>query len=161
MKVPYLKANEKLPRGSFFYIKVGHRFYAGEEAETREVVSDPSDRPALTLHEKDGRHTADYRRRLRRIYYWTSRSKGPRGRRLERDVSKGTLPKYATQYKRPELEIRQEFTGKLSPKLVDGLDQAKQYRSQKKVDDACERIRTCYRGLDVKISVGFEKGETS
>lgn len=161
MKIPYLKANEKLPRGSFFYIKVGHRFYAGEQAETREVVSDPSDKPVLTHYEKDGTQTRDYRNRMRLRYWWTSRSKGPRGRRLQRDVSKGTVPKYAAQRDRPEPVITLEFTGKLTPKLVDGLDQAKQYRSQKKVDDACERIRTCYRGLDVKISVGFEKGETS
>ena len=160
-KPPVLRSDQKLPRGSYFYIQVGHRFYAGEEAETIEVEVDPTDRPALTSYRKDGSWSQQYRERLRNQYWWTSRSRGPRGSRAQRDSRKGSTPTYAKPRPRPEKEIRKEFTGKLNPKLVDTQAQAKQFRRQDRVNSACERLRVCYEGLDVKVSVRYEKGESS
>ena len=156
---PVLRSDEKLPRGSYFYIQVGHRFYAGEEAETREIEVDPTTKPALTCFEKGGSKTQEYMQRLRNQYWWTSRSRGPRGKRAARDAQKKTTPTYALPRPRPEKVIRKEFTGKLTPKLVDELKDAKQFRRRDRVDSACERLRTCYEGLDVKVSVRYEKGE--
>lgn len=159
MKLSDFKASDKLPRGTYFYIQVGHRFYAGQEIEQRDVEVDPIEKPVLKHYEKDGRQTQEYQRRLRNLYWWTSRSKGPRGRRRERDAAKGTLPKYAKPRVRPETEIRKEFTGRSSPRLSDDFSQAKQFRKKELVENACEMLRTLYADTGAKVSVHY-KGDT-
>lgn len=159
-QLPNLRSDEKLSRGSYFYIQVGHRFYAGDVAEAIEVEVDPTDKPVLSHYSKDGSWSQQYRERLRNQYWWTSRSRGPRGARAARDARKKSTPTYAKPRERPEKIIRKEFTGKLTPKLVDTIQEAKQYRRQDRVNSACERLKACYEGLDVKISVRYEKGET-
>lgn len=159
-QLPSLKANEKLPRGSYFYVQVGDRFYAGEMAETREVELDPSNRPALTIYDKNGSFSQDLQRYDRRRYWWASRSRGPRGARADRDARKGSTPTYAKPHKRPETIIRKEQTGKLVPKLVDEQNKAKQYRRKDLVQNACDRLKGVYGDLGVQITVRYEKGDT-
>jgi len=158
MRLTDLKSNDKLPRGTYFYIQVGQRFYAGQQIEQIEVESDPSDERPLTHFEKDGRYTEVYRRRLQNQYWWTIRSRGPKGNRRKRDVSKGTLPKYAQTRKRPEKVIRKEFTGRSLPRLVDELNQAKQFRSKDSVQSACDMLTTMYGKTGAKISVRYYGG---
>jgi hypothetical protein len=159
MKPSDLKANEKLPRGTYFYIQVGHRFYAGQEIEQREVESDPTEHRALTQFTKDGRQTSSFRRQLSLTYWWSSRSKGPRGKRRERDIAKDSLPKYAKPRERPKKVIRKEFTGRSVPRLTDDFSQAKQFRRKDSVLNACETLQTLYGETGATVSVHY-KGET-
>jgi len=154
MKIPQLKANEKLPRGSYFYIQVGHLFYAGEEAESIEIEDKES--ASLTKYEKMGGRFGI------RGWAWT----GPswRGRtetraRLKRARKKDLTPTYLKSPKRPDPVMKKEFTGQLKSKLVEEKEQAKRYRRQDLVQNACERLKTVYGDLDVKISVKYEEGE--
>lgn len=156
MKLSDIKANEKLPRGTYFYIKVGHRFYAGETIEQVEVVTDPTEHRPLTYVTKDGKRTPEFQAYLRRQYWGTTRSWGPRGTRRERDISKGTLPKYAQPRKREEKIVRKDFTGRHHPKLVDDESQAKQFRSKNSVEKACETLRSLYGETGAKISVLYK-----
>jgi len=157
MKIPQLKANEKLPRGSYFYIQVGHRFYAGEEAETREVEIS-NEEPFLGFFNKDGSKKSGYIAAQYRRGWWSNSWR--RGKRAARDRQKGTEPQYMKPVPRPEKTTKQELTGRRSPKLVDEVKNAKRYRRQDLVQSACERLKVVYGELDVKISVKFEEGET-
>lgn len=159
MKPGDLKASEKLPRGSYFYIKVGSRFYGGQQIEQVEVLSDPRDERPLTYFEKDGRKTEGYRQYQVRQYWWSSRSRGPRGSRLERDQQKGSLPKYAEPRKRVEKVVKQEFTGRSLPMLVDSADQAKQFRKKEQVESACAMLQSLYGTVGANVSVHY-KGDT-
>lgn len=153
---PVLKANEKLPRGSYFYIQVGHRFYAGEQAETVEVEVS-NEEPFLGFFNKDRTMKPGYLARQYREWHW---SPWRRGNRAARDRRKGTEPTYMKASPRPKKEIKQELTGRLSPKLVDDAKDAKKHRRQDLVNSACERLKAVYGSLDAKISVRYEKGET-
>jgi hypothetical protein len=156
-QLPVLRSDEKLPRGSYFYIQVGHRFYAGEVAETIEVEVS-NEEPFLGFFNKDGSKKPGYNARLYRDGYFSNSWR--RGNRSARDHRKGTVPTYMKPRPRPEKTIKNELTGRKSPKLVDELKLAKQFRRRDRVDSACERLRTCYEGLDVKVSVGYVKGES-
>jgi hypothetical protein len=134
------KANEKLHDGSHYIIGVGHRFYAGETAETREVVVPP---PSGKLGSVDR--------------YWFNR--WPQSAREARDSRKKTTATYLKPRKRPELVIRKELTGKLFPKLVDKTKEAKKYRRKDLAESACERLKNHYSELDVKISVHLIEGD--
>lgn len=157
--LPNMRSDEKLPRGSYFYIQVGHRFYAGEKAETREVKVDPTQASVLTNFTKDGKRSRERIQRDTDYYWWTSRNRGASYTRAARDERKGTTPTYAKPRKRPEVIVRKEFTGKSTPKLVDSKEEAKQYRKKDSALSACEKLKACYQGLDVKVTVKIE-GET-
>ena len=159
--LPILRSDEKLPRGSYFYIQVGHRFYAGEEAEAIEVEVDTTHR--LHYYGKNGERPNSRQRRWlsQDSRGWVGRSTRSYQTRHRRDIRKDSVPAYRKPLPKEEPEIRKEFTGKLTPKLVDTQNEAKQFRRQDRVNSACERLRLCYEGLDVKVSVKYEKGETS
>jgi len=158
-RLPILRSDEKLPRGSYFYIQVGHRFYAGEIAETVEVeVSNET--PLVTYYQKGGKPSPALARRWAESGYDYPFRRGSNRARRARDVRKGTLATYAQPTPRTEKTFKDELTGKREPKLVDTKAEAKQYRRQDRVNSACERLRLCYEGLDVKVSVRYEKGET-
>lgn len=138
--LPKMRSDEKLPRGSFFYIQVGHRFYAGENLEIREVEITP---------ERSYRNWDGY----------------VRDARARRDRQKGSLADYRKSNWEKDAgifkpaEVRKEFTGKSTPKLVDSKEEAKQYRKKDSALSACEKLKACYQGLDVKVTVKIE-GET-
>lgn len=155
--LPILRSDEKLPRGSYFYIQVGHRFYAGEVAETVEVKVSNNE-PCLSRFEKDGTKTPGYSDLLYRRGYFSSSWRS--GNRSARNHRKGTVPAYMKPTQRPDPTIKNEITGRKSPKLVDEFDLAKQYRNKNKVISACERLRKCYEGLDVKVTIKIVKGES-
>lgn len=156
---PRLKANEKLPRGSFFYIQVEDRFYAGEEAESREV--EIKDTPSLNYYAKNGDRLNSRQRRWfsQDGWGWSGRSTRSYQTRHRRDVRKDSVPAYRKPLPKTEPEFRKEFTGKLSPKFVDEVKDAKKYRRQDLVDSACERLKAMYGGLDAKVSVRYQRGE--
>lgn len=158
MELPFLKANEKLPRGSYFFIQVGHRFYAGEEAETREVEKRNRE-PTLYQYDKGKRTLNSRQRRWYSQDQWGWRSSKSYKTRNARDARKGTVATYRKPLPSKEKEVVQELTGRLNPRLVDEQNSAKKYRRQDLVQSACERLKVVYGGLDVKISVRFEQGE--
>lgn len=149
--LPRLKANEKLPRGSYFYIQVGSRFYAGEEAETQEVKEVYARPPRC---ERRGNRFGPVRDNF---YGWG----GLHGRTQTRSrVKKDSRLKRAAKYIQPDKtekkEPRKEFTGRLHVKFVDEFEKAKHYRSKKLVDSACERLKTLYTDSGVKVSIRFK-----
>ena len=157
-RLPILRSDEKLPRGSFFYIQIGHRFYGGEIAETVEVEVS-NEEPVVTYYQKGGKPSPALAKRWEEHHGYGFRRGNNRARRA-RDERKGTLATYATPKPRAEKTYRNELTGKHEPKLVDQLSEAKQYRRQDRVNSACERLKACYEGLDVKVTVKMEKGDT-
>lgn len=159
-KLPILRSDEKLPRGSYFYIQVGHRFYSGEIAETVEVTVDNQE-PVVRYYEKGGKPSIALQRRweANRANYPFRRGAGRA--RYERDQRKGSLPTYFKPRQCVEKSTKSEFTGRLSPKLVDTVEEAKKFRRQDRVNSACERLKACYEGLDVKVTIKMEKGDVS
>lgn len=157
--LPILRSDEKLPRGSYFFIQVGHRFYAGEQAETIDVeVSNQS--TIVRYYNKDGRPSDELAQRWAESRRGYPYRRGSNGARFARDCRKGTLASYAKPLPRVEKTVKKEFTGKRHPILVDSLAEAKQYRSRDKVNSACKRLEACYEGLDVKVTIKIEKGES-
>lgn len=156
---PILRSDEKLPRGSYFYVQVGHRYYAGEVAETTKVVTD--NQPVIVrYYEKGGKPSKALARRWADSGYDYPFRRGSNRARHARDVRKDNLATYAKAPPRVEKTTINQPTGKLHPQLVDEQSQCKQYRSQQKATSACERLKTCYEGLDVKVTIRFEKGDT-
>lgn len=157
--LPTLRSDEKLPRGSYFYIQVGHRFYGGEIAETIEVTVSNQE-PMVRYFEKDGNPSIALQQRWAESRVGYPFRRGPNRTRYERDHRKGTLPTYSKPLPPIEKSIKNEFTGKLSPKLVDTIEEAKKFRRQDRVNSTCERLRKCYEGLDVKVTIKMENGES-
>ncbi len=137
-----IKANDKLPRGSYFYIQVGDRIYAGEQLETVEVERRP-DRPVAY----DDFRSYSYIRR------------GSSKARSQRDKRKGTTPNYLKPYRRADPIISKELTGYKNPRLVDTVEQAKQFRKKESALKACKRLESVYSELDIKVSVKLHEGE--
>jgi hypothetical protein len=159
MDTPFFKANTKLPRGQYFYIQVGQKFYGGEVAETVEVKTD--NRPVLThSFEKGGRPSRALARRWAESGYNYPFRRGSSAARYARDVRKKTLAVYAQPMARIEPTITQQQTGYSSARLVDSQGEAKHYRVKKAVDSAAERLKAFYEGLDVKVTVRYEKGDS-
>ena len=137
----------KLPRGSGYTIKIGHRFYAGEDREFKEVELKEAYEP----------------RERGKIYYSQGQANGPAMVRARR---KGKLADYLksaydrSKDKPKEPAYRRELTGKTYPRLVDEQSDAKLFRTKKAVDSTCERLKRLYSSLDVKISVQLIDGGT-
>lgn len=75
-----------------------------------------------------------------------------------RDNRKGTKAKYRT----PKTVIDPTpkiVTNHLVPKLVDDLSDAKKFKSIQKAKRACEKLKECYFGLDIKVKIETYKGE--
>lgn len=132
-----VKANDKLPRGSFYYVQVGHRFYAGESLDIieREIITRPE----------------------RGIYspYWHSRRHNSR---LIKDKRNNNLATYL-EPKKATKTIKRELTGTKQPKLVDDVREAKQFRKKNQAQSACERIESVYGALDTKVTIKLYEGE--
>ena len=156
--LPKMRSDEKLPRGSYFYIQVGHRFYAGEDRETRKVlVSDQE--PGITGFQKNGRPNLALAKRWAESGALYPFRRGNNQKRRARDERKGSVATYAKPIARKEKTYRDEFTGKVTPRLVDTKEQAKQFRKKDSALSACEKLKACYQGLDVTVTVKME-GET-
>ena len=155
-----IKASEKLPRGSYFYIQVGHRFFSGfsEMSQTREIGVIF---PPITFYTKDGKTTPELEKYHRQKYGFYSQKSGPRRRRAARDRRKGSLPSYSISPPQPPSKINiREKSGLLEPRLSDSLDQAKRYRRLSQAKNACEKLKRSYGSLVTNIQVRFYQGET-
>ena len=133
---------DRLARGSGYLVKVGHRFYAGEDREIKEVeVKEAIDRAWSEHWQGHPRHASVIR----------ARRKGSTA-----NYMKSNREKAESKPKAPV--IRRELTGKVSPRLSDDQSDAKIFRTKKAVDSTCERLKRLYASLDVKISVQFIEG---
>lgn len=134
-----LKANDKLPMGSYFVIKVGHRFYGGESLERKEVEVPGK---LINDHEYNSYHW--YRHRT--------------SRRAHRDHRKETTAKYLKPIRRSPSTIRNDLTGNKISQLVDTEDQAKKFRKKESAQNACDTLKRVYGSLDIEVSI--IEGET-
>lgn len=145
------KRSEKLPRGSYFYLQVGHRYYAGEEAVFEEVKEATS---TIGAYEKG----ENFRRG------WRGFSWSPTPRKLLTRFKKSGKPKYMQGHqKRPytwdrETETRTMATGTSTSLLTDDLTKVKQFRRFAQAEAACERLAATYSSFDVKVSVKLHEG---
>lgn len=146
-----IKKSEKLPRGSFLYIRVGDRLYAGEEAVV--VADTPTqayEHPWYTLNRE-----AKGRRRSRN-YYWTS---GMPRRLLDYYRKKGhELPKYMQKKEPKPVEPKRSVTG-TKPRLTDEFKEAKQFRRLNQAQAACDKLNSMYAGLDIKVVIELHEGD--
>jgi len=157
--LPAQRSDQKLPRGSFFYVQIGSRFYAGEQALIVEKEIDPRFASTLTYHDKNGSFSREYLRNIKNRW-GLSRGLGPRGPRAARNARKGKNPNYAKSDRITSEKIKQKhFTNQLSPKLVDTVDEAKKYRRIFQAQKACERLKVVYGSLGINVSIRHVKGE--
>jgi hypothetical protein len=145
-----IKRSEKLPRGSYFYLQVGYRYYAGEEAVFEEVKEAEA---TINGHRKG--ETARSR--------WGGYSWSPTPRKLLKKWARSGKPKYMDgsndPYRRAhKTETRVMATNASKPILTDDLTKVKQFRRKKQADDACKRLIAMYGSLDVKVSVRLKEG---
>lgn len=146
-----IRRSEKLPRGSYFFLRVGHRYYAGEQVETEEVTESKA---TLHSYDKGGR----YRSR------WAYEGWGT-PRRLLKRFRKSGRPKYMDQGKSPYSRQRETETvtrtvvGSTKPILTDDFGEVKQFRRRKQAEEACKKLEAMYRNFDVKVSVKLYEGE--
>lgn len=141
--------SEKLPRGSYFYLQVGHRYYAGEEAVFEEVKESEA---TIKAYEK-----GESMRRRWGSYGWGT------PRRLLKKWARSGKPKYMDgsndPYRRAnKTETRVVATNTSRPILTDDLAKVKQFRRKKQAEDACKRLIAMYGSLDVKVSVRLKEG---
>ena len=153
------KVSEKLPRGSYFYIKVGHRFYAGEEPVFETVKSEPTLSSPITYFQKDGSHTKEFTEYRKMHHRLAVSKKGPRGRREARDRRKASLPSYSIP-KKKQIVLNKRMTGEMIIKLSDQFDEVKKFRCKKAAQNACEKIKRTYGSLVDKIQIQYFQGET-
>lgn len=147
-----LKANEKTPRGTGFYIQVGHRYYAGQAAEKVEVLE--SDRPPmLSYYEKGGKLTFAYRVRIMRENGWMF---GTRTNRAKRDRRKGNEAEYRKPKRPAERATVVRHTGGSITRLTDLVSEAKVFRAKEQVENACAMLRTMYGETGATISVHYK-----
>lgn len=146
-----IKRSEKLPRGSYFYLQVGHRYYAGEEAVFEEV------KVATTTRLVPFKKGENFRRGWNG-FSWTT------PRKLLKRFRKTGTPRYMQGQKpRPytreeKSETRTVATGASNPILTDDLRKVKQFRRKAQAEQACERLKAMYGSLDVKVSVRLKEG---
>lgn len=155
-----VKDSEKLPRGSYFYIQVGHRFFASFQdlSEEKEIEDNF---PPISFFTKDGKRSPALETYQRKKYGYYTQKLGPRGRRATRDLRKKTLPSYAKTAPIVISKVKfKKSVGKLSPRLVDSVDQAKKYRRLSQAKNACEKLKRTYGSLVTNIQVRFYQGDT-
>lgn len=129
---------DKLPRGSFLYIKVGHRLFGGydhvhEEKTTQETIESPGDRLWGW-----GNFSGRPDRNWRRVPYYRRKFGLP-------------VPKYMDS-KTIETTTRQP-TGETNIRLVDDLKEVKRFRTWGQAQSACEQIEAMYAGFDIKVTI--------
>jgi hypothetical protein len=131
-----IKKSEKLPRGTYLYLTVGDRFYAGEEvALVTDEVRKPLEPYIPMWADKWSKGMASYLRK--------------QGRRI---------PTYHVhEDTRAVREPKQAVTG-TSPKLTDEFKEVKQFRRLIQAEAACERLNKLYAGLDIRVRIELHEG---
>lgn len=139
---------EKLPRGSFLYIQVGHRIYAGEEV----VIA--------TIQEAIHESAEDHKGRRRSWQRGGDLSKGrDYWKFFKRTRDRDKVPGYMEKYKGPWwtgpeiVRDKKVVTGEREIKLCDDIKDAKRFRTWAQAQSACERVEAMYVGFDIKVTI--------
>lgn len=152
MKPSDVKANVKLLPGTYWYIKVGSRYYGGQEVD-KETVELSGRPPILGFFNKDQSHRPGYAAHHYREYHtgWWSR-----GNRSARDRRKGS----EANYRKPLPPIKKktvvQYTGQSTPRLVDTPEKAKRFRRKEQVESACSMLQTLYGSVGAEVSVHYK-----
>lgn len=137
-----IKRSDKLPRGSYFYVQVGHRFFAGydhphQEIKRTEVITPPS---AIAGRFWSPRRNSNWRYNV-----------------YQRSKHGMKIPAYQkTTFK---VTSTQEPTGQVEIKLVDCPKSAKQYRTKAQAEQVQEKLERYYKDLDIKVSIRLHEGD--
>lgn len=146
-----IRSSEKLPRGSYFYIRVGDRLYAGESAviQTTPVKTPPS---YLTPSSKP-----DGSRRWR--YGCGSITQIERRFRAHYEKREGRkVPEYWMEPEEKPDPVKKAVTGS-EPRLTDDFKDVKQFRRLNQAEAACDKLNKLYAGLDIKVRIELHKGD--
>lgn len=139
------KKSEKLPRGSYFYVQVGHRFYAGERLVAEETTK-------TTEVKAPAREVTDR-------HWWFIERKIPRSKRLWWRTRHGLhIPKYLQS--RKVVTTERQLTGERETVLTDNVNEVKKFRRLEQAQKACEKLEALYVGFDVKVTVKLFEGGT-
>lgn len=148
-----IKKSVKLPRGSYFYLAVGDRFYAGAETETA-LVKDASAYYAEAegvggFMKPNGSGYYDsmpYHMRRRRIEAEEAVESPVRHKRI------GTVYNIAREFT-PRKTLVKTLTGRVNYRLCDEVKEAKKFRRRAQAELACDMLNRHYNGLDIKIEI--------
>jgi hypothetical protein len=135
-----IKASEKLPRGTYLYIRVGDRFYAGEQ---------------VLLQTDTTTKTYDYNQ----WNWWGSRNKYSTSMAKYLREKKGQkVPPYLVESDEFKGKVQQAVTGR-QPLLTDEFKDVKQFRKLNQAKAACERLESLYGGLGIRIAIEMHEGD--
>ena len=138
-----IKASEKLPRGTYFYLKVGGRFYAGEEVVTKETRTTERDRYS-------GYSGWDW---------WGNTHKWSQGTAKYLNARGWRIPRYHIEADKPAPKDPKVAVIGHKPRFTDDFKQAKQFRRRNQAEAACERITAMYADFDIRVSIELHEGE--
>lgn len=145
------KASEKLPRGTYFYITVGDRLYAGEEVV---IVETPVKAPPSYL-QPYGKPTGA------RSWRWGlgSPTRIPREHAAYYKKREGRAPpEYWMKKEKVPDPVKRAVTG-TKPRLTDEFKDVKRFRRLNQAEAACERLKAMYAGLDIRVSIELHEGD--
>lgn len=140
------KANDKLKQGSYQYIMVGHRYYAGQKTEMIEITESKSVWAPLS------------KRPVRRRYF--DFSTNVKDKRHARNARKDSIPTYMTPTPPVKETKRIQIPGLTSPVLTDDINQAKRFRHSEQVENACKMLESMYGKTGADVSVHKVEGDT-
>ena len=136
-----LNPNEKLPLGSYFYIKVGPHFYSGEKPNTV-IVKDVV--PVATARPKEPsrrRKLKGYKPNPKKDFFSRSKAK-------IRDVVAPNKPTDIVHY-----------IGDTSPIMTNDVTEVKRFRRRSQAEKVCENLTRVYASLGVKPTIELSEGD--
>ena len=133
-----IKKSEKLPRGTYLYIRVGDRFYSGEEVTIIEdtVIAPYRDEWSRWWSHKYSKSEANF--------YRTKRGK--------------KIPSYQVEEDPKLREPNRAVTGHM-PKLTDEFKDVKQFRRLNQAQAACDKLKSMYADLGIKVVIELHEGD--
>jgi hypothetical protein len=126
-----VKKSEKLPRGSYFYLRVGGRLYAGEGLNVQEEPPSP--------------YGHEY------AHYVGQKKAKPDGSRMQR------WGMWAFDDVKPRPR-KQTVVGK-HPMFTDEFKEVKKFRRLNQAEAACERLKVMYADLGIRVTIELHEGE--
>ncbi len=141
MNIKSIKRSDKLPRGSYFYLQVGHRFFGGWDHKHTEIEKTTTTLPSSAMQ---GSWCWGDRRRMS----W-------RDSPYQRSRYGLKVPKYQSVQRATSTE--RNPTGVTEIVLVDDPKSAKQYRTKSQIEKVQVELERLYRDLDVKISIKLKE----
>jgi hypothetical protein len=132
-----MRSNNKLPRGSFFYIQVGPKFYAGKAPVKTEVKT----------------HAVEMRPRMGGYFgRWGATYRGFQPNKPH------CQPVLMASYTKGE--VITVHTGEFTNIMVDSKDGAKQFRRLSQAETICAELTKAYADIGAKPVIHTHTGDT-